>query len=553
MHEPPPAEDRPADAPSAPFGFPDRPLPARAPAPGQASRRERDPGSPTRRRLVFLLLLVLVPAVFLLQQSQHLLEPPVPVDVSVPTEAELASRPAPGSPEFGLQIRMLGPMLDLFPEREQSQFVDQLRGIVPPLHAADADGARPVRAQAPAWADALRLASFEAAGGETDAAMDRLADVRAAIAQAELGLGEPEPSADLDTPEPDRVRIARARADTDLVEAALRDPASLSPEAAAELEARLGYAGRVATVATLPRTDPARRDVLGGGGWVLFGVIAFFVCLVSLVLAGLACMIVAIIQLSRGRFVRRFVPPAPGGSVYSETLLLFVLGFLGMQVLAPVVMPALVRTFGEEQAAVVAIGAQWLLALVIFYPLLAGAGWSGWREQTGLHRGQGVFREIGAGVFGYLAMLPLFGLAVVLTLIFVMIWMAISKQLGLPDGPPENPILEMLQNVGTPGLIVLGSLIVLWAPLVEEFVFRGAFYRHLRARMGVFLAMMISAVVFGVMHGYLFAMLLPVITLGFTFALLREWRGSLIAPITAHMLHNGAIFVVLVLVTRGLA
>ena len=41
------------------------------------------------------------------------------------------------------------------------------------------------------------------------------------------------------------------------------------------------------------------------------------------------------------------------------------------------------------------------------------------------------------------------------------------------------------------------------------------------------------------MHGYEFVMLLPVMSLGFGFALMREWRGSLIASMTAHLLHNG--------------
>jgi len=33
--------------------------------------------------------------------------------------------------------------------------------------------------------------------------------------------------------------------------------------------------------------------------------------------------------------------------------------------------------------------------------------------------------------------------------------------------------------------------------------------------------------------------------LGFGFGLLREWRGSLIAPITAHAMHNGALVLVM--------
>ena len=49
------------------------------------------------------------------------------------------------------------------------------------------------------------------------------------------------------------------------------------------------------------------------------------------------------------------------------------------------------------------------------------------------------------------------------------------------------------------------------------------------------------------MHGYEFLMLAPVMALGFTFALMREWRGSLIAPMTAHFVHNGALMSFLIL------
>ena len=43
---------------------------------------------------------------------------------------------------------------------------------------------------------------------------------------------------------------------------------------------------------------------------------------------------------------------------------------------------------------------------------------------------------------------------------------------------------------------------------------------------------------------------IPVLLLAsvFIFALMREWRGSLIAPMTAHALHNGTLLTLLLLV-----
>jgi len=50
-----------------------------------------------------------------------------------------------------------------------------------------------------------------------------------------------------------------------------------------------------------------------------------------------------------------------------------------------------------------------------------------------------------------------------------------------------------------------------------------------------------------------FAATLSTEALGTVFAIMREWRGSLIAPITAHMLHNGTVTVLLLVMIRILA
>jgi membrane protease YdiL (CAAX protease family) len=80
-----------------------------------------------------------------------------------------------------------------------------------------------------------------------------------------------------------------------------------------------------------------------------------------------------------------------------------------------------------------------------------------------------------------------------------------------------------------------------WAPLTEEAIFRGALYRHLRGRAGTAVCTIATALVFGLMHGYALPLLIPIITLGVIFALMREWRGSLVASITAHFLHNATV------------
>ena len=97
--------------------------------------------------------------------------------------------------------------------------------------------------------------------------------------------------------------------------------------------------------------------------------------------------------------------------------------------------------------------------------------------------------------------------------------------------------------------MLLASLIVIWAPLVEESVFRGALYRHVRSRWrglpGLVGSVVVAAGAFAIAHSYVLAGVIMVATLGGWLAMLREWRGSLIAPMTAHALHNGMILVLL--------
>lgn len=203
----------------------------------------------------------------------------------------------------------------------------------------------------------------------------------------------------------------------------------------------------------------------------------------------------------------------------------------------------------EAQPAItVSLGVQWSLVLVLLWPLVRGVGMTRWRMDLGLHAGRGFFTEVGAGVFMYLAGLPLLGLAVGLSLVLMLLKQVVSQALfGEDAAPPTNPLLDLLTSASPGQIALFASLAIVWAPLVEETVFRGALYRHLRSRVGVASAVGLSALVFGLMHGYELLMLGPVISLGIVFALMREWRSSLIPSITAHALHNATVTLVLIM------
>ena len=196
----------------------------------------------------------------------------------------------------------------------------------------------------------------------------------------------------------------------------------------------------------------------------------------------------------------------------------------------------------------VALFGQWALLVCIFWPVIRGLSWSEWKSGMGWHAPRGVAREVGAGFCAYLAGVPIyFGMAIVVVVLMLIIE-AIKHAMGLPKSPPPtNRITEIIEG-GTPLILFIVFLMAtIWAPIVEESIFRGAMHRHLRGRWGFLVAAALSSVAFAVMHGYMLIQLLMVFTLGAIFAFMREWRNSIVPSATAHFIHNCFIMTIMLI------
>lgn len=99
----------------------------------------------------------------------------------------------------------------------------------------------------------------------------------------------------------------------------------------------------------------------------------------------------------------------------------------------------------------------------------------------------------------------------------------------------EHLIYATLAGGRTGPLIILVVVAGLIIPLAEEVLFRGLLYGWLR-RWGPAVAMVGSALLFGLPHGPSSA--LPAALLGLGFAWLRERDGSLLGPVLLHVLNN---------------
>ena len=124
------------------------------------------------------------------------------------------------------------------------------------------------------------------------------------------------------------------------------------------------------------------------------------------------------------------------------------------------------------------------------------------------------------------------GFAVVTFLAFVILFVAGIDALKLIEVrlPAQHGEIILFFLVG--GMV---------GPLAEEVFFRGMLYGFLR-RWGVVVALVVSTLMFVLAHAIFPGIPLPQVVGGIVFAVAYEIEGSLMVPITIHVLGNLAIF-----------
>ena len=116
-----------------------------------------------------------------------------------------------------------------------------------------------------------------------------------------------------------------------------------------------------------------------------------------------------------------------------------------------------------------------------------------------------------------------------------------------------HPIQEMIASGSGFAIFYVVLMACIAAPIVEETMFRGVLYRHLRELTGG-KARWMSVAFSAVFNGVIFAAIhpqgvlaIPLLTaLAVSFSLAREWRDSLVAPMVMHAINNGAITTLMV-------
>jgi membrane protease YdiL (CAAX protease family) len=125
------------------------------------------------------------------------------------------------------------------------------------------------------------------------------------------------------------------------------------------------------------------------------------------------------------------------------------------------------------------------------------------------------------------------------TVLASMVWVLGLEALGW-KAEEQHLVKEMVQVVGETRILLLVYTII-GAPLIEELLFRGFFWRALRARIPFRAALLINAFLFGALHLDSPHTVPFLMCFGAVLVWLRDASGSLLPSILAHVLNNALV------------
>ncbi|MCH8260009.1 MAG: CPBP family intramembrane metalloprotease [Planctomycetes bacterium] len=324
-------------------------------------------------------------------------------------------------------------------------------------------------------------------------------------------------------------------------------PIRLTDDQRELLVQHLGWFGRLALAPPEAEEQADRKAVLAPAWRVLLlllvvvvlGVLAGFAGFIGLVVTGVLTIV--------GKVRSGLVAGAGPHAIYAETFAIWMFVFFGLQVAA-----GFVVTASGMQAHQLAIAAAAVLVSlgVLLWPVLRGIPWRQIRTDIGWTLGRRPVLEPAFGVAGYAMTLPLLAVGLVFVIVLMMIQTALAGPVPTfaPMGGPAHPIITDLAQGHWWAKAQVLFMAVVAAPIVEETMFRGVLYRHLRdasARMGIVLSIALSTFintfVFAVIHPQGWVAMPALMALACGFTLMREWRGTVVPSMIMHAINNAVV------------
>ena len=306
------------------------------------------------------------------------------------------------------------------------------------------------------------------------------------------------------------------------------------------LQDKLGWLGKLSLYPSNSPHKAERSAVIGAASKLTIGGV---IAMLLIFLGGLAGFFISFgffALLFSGNLKSKFANQATDHNIYIETFAIWLFCFFGASLLMPLL--------GIENPTI-----QMLLQpaiffgslLALFWPVVRGVSFAqvkhdiGWTFTNPL-------KEIGCAAVAYLALLPwLIPGLILIVVIMMLVGLGGQAHEFARQSTPGHPIQEdiMSGNVVTICFVFLATCVA--APIVEETMFRGVLFRHLRD-LTVAWKQWTSVAFSAIANGLIFAAIhpqgliaIPILTsLAIGFTLTRQWRGSLLASMTMHAIHN---------------
>jgi len=348
-------------------------------------------------------------------------------------------------------------------------------------------------------------------------------------------------SADHDAPEPALLQAVRtivvawkfsASGQTEIVH-----PSPLTDEQWRLVNDRLGWFGQMAqsklTADAALGTQMEEIDarffvaIFAAGLWFLGVGLTGIALLITLPILAL---------LTKVRSALRAMPRTQ--ALLGETFIVWMLLFIGLHMLS--------GRFGDGTPTIARV---WLSLSLTFaslialgWPILRRLSWGELRTAAGLRFEGGLWRLIWMSASSYACALPCMAVGVAIGLV-------LSGLLGDRNFQDmSHPVQELLPKASGGMVFALFAVACVSAPIVEETMFRGCLYGHVRQQtwgwprwLSIAFAMLFSATIFAAIHpqGLLAVPALAGVSIGF--CITREWSGSVAPGMIAHGLHNGVL------------
>jgi membrane protease YdiL (CAAX protease family) len=301
---------------------------------------------------------------------------------------------------------------------------------------------------------------------------------------------------------------------------------ALSPAESARLIQKYDYFGHmVLAYGSAPGTDAVKSVESSAARTLLvLGIVGF--ALIVLILVSLAALIAAIYFASKGKILRQYIPNANTRGVFLQGFAIYLVLFV---MLGLTLRLTRLSNLNWEWLA-------WLIIPAVILWTVRGNESTDWHTAIGWHTGCGWLKEAAAGIGGYLAGCPFMAIGLVMTVLLMKV----------AGAPAANPVFTLLRG----NVLATYALACVFAPVIEETMFRGVLFHHLRGHWSWFASAAAIAFIFAVIHPQGWVAIPILWAIAMVLAALREWRGSIIAPVTAHAFNNFVAITLALMVLR---